>query len=175
MDSQLVVTLAGVLAAIWIGWNTHQTRRGMANADRARRIEDALQIAQKINVVGTSVNGLGRRLKLAYEGFFNLCGMAGGYKHGLGDTKLDRIVNEIGDKRETVAAMQKKACHLLEDGLETLNNEQIREHRLELQGDLVRIQEIRPGIRGRLGLYRSAEIGGAEIRRAEIVGASIIP
>ena len=145
LEVGLVSTLVGTVAAIWACWNTYQTRRSMAKADRARRVEEALQLAQEINAVARSVDELGGRLKLAYEGLFNLCGRTGGYKHGSGDSKLDRIVNEIGEKRKTVAAMQKTACHLLEDGLETLNNDQSAGHRLELKGHLVHIEEIRRG------------------------------
>ena len=140
---QLVVTAVGVLAAIWVGWNTHQTRRDIAKADRARRLEQTLRLAQKINEAAASVDERGGQLKSAYEGYFSLAGHARGYKHGSGDTKLDRIVNEIWGKRETVSAMQKTARHLLEDDLETLNTEQIEGHRTELQGYLMHIEEIR--------------------------------
>ena len=145
MDIKLVVGLIGALAAIWTCWNAYQIRRSMAKADRARRVEETLQFAQEINAVARSVDELGGRLKLAYEGLFSLCGLAGGYEHGSGNSRLDRIVNEIGEKRKTVAAMQKTACHLLEDALETVNNEQSAGHRLELKGHLVDIEEIRRG------------------------------
>ena len=166
MDIKLVVTLVGAAAAIWACWNTYQTRRSMAKANRAHRIEEALQFAQKINAVATSVDELGGRLKLAYEGLFILSGAAGGYKHGSGDSKLDRIVNDIGDKRKIVAAMQKTACHLLEDGLETLNDEQIARHRLELKGHLVHTEEIRRGFENDLAFVENQRQSSLERQKS---------
>ena len=138
----------------------------MAKADRVRRLQETLQFAQKINEVATSVDELGVRLKTAYEGLFTLSGLAGGYRQGLGGTKLDRIANEIRDKRENVAAMQKTACHLLENSLDTLNNEQLERHRLELQEHLMHIEEIRRRFEG--------DLARVEAERSEMRGSDAL-
>ena len=145
MDIKLVVTLVGAAAAIWLAGTLIRPDaawpRQIVRTVLKRRCNLRRRLMRLLRVSMSSAGGSSWPTKVCLP-----CpGQQEDTNTDQGTAKLDRIVNDIGDKRKIVAAMQKTACHLLEDGLETLNDEQIARHRLELKGHLVHTEEIRRG------------------------------
>ena len=108
----------------------------MIKADWERRLREVSLLANKIVAAATDVNELGEHLLTRYDGLFSMFGGTGSGRHNL-------YKDEVKKRQKAVEPIQEAARCLLRGSLKTLDDEQIAEHLLKLDGHLVSVERIR--------------------------------